>query len=101
MRELFVYYRVREDVAAQARGAVGAMQRALGAAHPGLIARLLSRCEADGGATWMETYALEPSSESTGIDAQIEASIAGRATALWPFIDGPRHVEIFDSEPML
>jgi hypothetical protein len=101
MRELFIYYQVREDVASQARGAVVAMQRSLGAAHPGLIARLLTRREADGGATWMESYALEPSNGSTGIDAQIEASIAGSATTLSPFIDGPRHVETFDSDPML
>jgi hypothetical protein len=101
MRELFVYYRVHAAGAAQVRRAVLAMQRELGAAHPGLIARLLTRPRADGGATWMETYAFDAQFGSTaGIDTQIEAAITHRASALSSFIDGPRHHEVFDADAL-
>jgi Domain of unknown function (DUF4936) len=99
MRELFVYYRVHAAAAAEVRQAVLAMQRELRTAHPGLVARLLTRPRADGGATWMETYAFDAKRGSThGIDAQIENEIAHRAKALSSFIDGPRHHELFDSD---
>jgi Domain of unknown function (DUF4936) len=99
MRELFVYYAVHAAAAAEAHDAVLAMQRELRAAHPGLIARLLTRPRADGGATWMETYAFDAKHGSThGIDAQIESEIVHRANALSSFIDGPRHHELFDAD---
>ena len=70
------------------------MQGELRAAHAGLVARLLTRRNADGSATWMETYAL---TAQTGIDDRIEATIAACASTLHPLIDGPRHVEAFDT----
>ncbi|MDQ2734365.1 MAG: DUF4936 family protein [Pseudomonadota bacterium] len=92
MRELFVYYRIREGAAQDARTAVLAMHDALRASHPGLTVRLLTRREDDGTATWMEAYAMAPS----GIDTALESDIALRALRLASFIDGPRHVEAFD-----
>jgi hypothetical protein len=102
MRELFIYYRVHVALAAEARDAVRAMQRELRTAHSTLVARLLTRPQADGAETWMETYALDPRRESTtGIDAQIESEITQRAAVLLPFIDGPRHHEFFDVDALL
>jgi hypothetical protein len=98
VRELFVYYQVREDSIAAAREAVSRMQRELRVAHPGLVARLMTR--RDGAAstqTWMETYALR-NVQGDDLDASIENAIASQATSLTPFIDGPRHVEAFHSD---
>ena len=98
MRELFVYYQVRNDALAEARGAVMRMQRELRIAHPDLTARLLTRRGGSSGAeTWMETYAL-PDPRGDGIGASIENAIAISSAALAPFIDGPRHVEAFDAD---
>ena len=101
MRELFVYYRVREADAAAAREAVSAMQNELRSAHPGLRARLLTRQGAGAGAgagaqTWMETYSLGTGSE--GVDAAFEALIETRAASLACLIDGSRHVEAFSAD---
>lgn len=94
MRELFVYYRVDEVVAATARDAVEAMQARLHRACPGLRARLLVR---DGDSatlqTWMETYALAGSPE--GVDAEVESRIAAEATTWSHLVAGSRHVEAF------
>lgn len=95
MRELFIYYRVRNADARAARNAVVAMHDALRSSRPGLRARLLIRRE-DGTQTWMETYST--SAESTGIDTAFEATIEGHAKDLAPFIDGTRHVEAFDAD---
>ena len=43
MRELYIYYRVDEAHVAAARHAVEAMHDRLREAHPGLVARLLTR----------------------------------------------------------
>jgi hypothetical protein len=96
MRELYVYYRIRDETATAARVAVASMQRELAAMHRGLVARLLTRRRDDGSTTWMETYALDATGAGTGIDARIEASITAHASALSSFIEGPRHVEAFD-----
>jgi hypothetical protein len=98
MRELYIYYRIREGAAEQAGAAVRMMQRELRAAHPGLVARLLTRGGASGTATWMEAYALREAAASAGVDARIEGAIAEGALALAPFIDGSRHVEAFEGE---
>ena len=95
MRELFVYYRIRDADAAAARGAVAAMQDTLRSSRPGLHARLLIRRE-DRGQTWMETYST--SAASSGIDAAFEALIEVHARDLASFIDGTRHVEAFDAD---
>jgi hypothetical protein len=94
MRELFVYYRIREGAATSARAAVVAMHEELRVLRPGLVARLLTRDEPSGTATWMETYAAAPA----GVDAAIESTVAEHAARLVPFIDGARHVEAFDSD---
>jgi hypothetical protein len=94
MRELFVYYRIRADAASAGRAAVLSMQHELRTAHPGLSARLLTRRDESGAATWMETYARPPS----GIDATLQDDIDLRATRLPSFIEGSRHVEAFEND---
>ena len=97
-RELFVWYRVRREQAAEARAAVLALQRSLHGGWPGLQARLLARDEGET-ATWMETYSLPARGAGDngidGIDGTIEAAIAAAALSLEGVIDGPRHVEAF------
>ena len=98
MRELYIYYRIREGAEEQARVAVRMLQDELRAAHPGLIARLLTRGAATSAATWMETYALAREGSATGVDATIEGAIAEGALVLAPFIGGSRRVEAFEGE---
>ena len=96
MRELFVYYRVPRTCVADAHAAVRAAQAALRAGHPGLVARLLRRCDAADPAlpeTWMETYAWPASPQ--GIDEKLQAAIEAGAAPLLALIDGMRHVEAF------
>jgi len=97
MRELFVWYRVRDERAEAAREAVQALQRSLVATCPGLQARLLVRRD-PGVQTWMETYARPQTSASSsaGIDAAVEEAIAAAARSLRPSIDSERHVEAFE-----
>ena len=94
MRELFVYYRVDAAQAGAARRAVLAMHDRLRRAHPGFVARLLTRSGDDSAPqTWMETYALPGSVD--GIDATLEATIEGAAAEWRDLVAGPRHVEAF------
>ena len=95
MRELFIYYRVRDADARAARKAVMAMDDALRSSHAGLHARLLIRHE-DKVQTWMETYST--AAGSPGIDVDLEALIEAQVKYLAPFIDGARHVEAFDAD---
>jgi LmbE family N-acetylglucosaminyl deacetylase len=96
MRELFIYYRVHLDHAAAAEAAVRAMQTALVHLHPQLLARLLCRPQTqDPWQTWMETYSTDRMQDTQGITDSLAAEIESRATALRPFIDGTRHVEVF------
>ena len=97
--ELFVYYRAAAHQAAAITAVVGCMQSALRLEMPQLHARLLRRpLENDAGEhTWMETYALDPSSHPAGIDASCAALIE-RHAALWADLrSGPRHPEVFES----
>lgn len=94
-RELFVWYRVADGLAAQVRGEVAAMQRKLEATSPGLRARLLIRTEAGGLQTWMETYAWRDG-DAGGIDEAMQERIEAAATPLCRWLDGARHAEIFD-----
>lgn len=98
VRELFVWYRVRDEHAGAARAAVESMQRSLVETCPGLQARLLVRRDA-GVQTWMETYARPPrtASDGAGIDAASEAAIAAAALPLREWIEGERHVEAFEA----
>ena len=99
MRELFVYYRIRDADAAAARRAALAMQDELRRTHPGLAARLLTRAGgSDGLQTWMETYTL--AGDAAGVDAGLEAEIERQATSWAALVAGPRHVEAFDSAPL-
>ena len=97
MRELFVWYRVRDEHDRQVRAAVLAMQRSLAASWPGLQARLLVRRGSDS-QTWMETYARPPHrpGDAGGIDGAIEAAGAASAQPWAGLVDGIRHVEAFE-----
>ncbi len=99
MRELFIYYRVRDADAASAREAVSVMQHELRKSRPGLLARLLTRHGANSGTqTWMETYSLE--GEAQGIDATLEALVEASAAAWAHLVDGARQVEVFESQAL-
>jgi Domain of unknown function (DUF4936) len=97
VRELFVWYRVRDERAEQALAAVRAMHGALVATWPGLQARLLKRTDPGDVQTWMETYAQSADSPPghAGIDADIARSIEVAALPLAALIDGARHTEAF------
>ena len=98
MRELFVYYRVTTEQAAQALVVALAMQARLQRAQPPLRMRLLRRPEAvDGQQTWMETYATDAAAAPEGIDARLQAIIETAAVVLQPWIAGARHTEVFIS----
>jgi hypothetical protein len=91
MRELYVYYRVRESNAEAVRRDIESMQADLRSTHPGLAARLLRRPQTnDGLQTWMEIYA-----HPRGVDEALEADIEARAKHLARHVEGPRHVEVF------
>jgi hypothetical protein len=98
LRELFVWYQVRDDRAAAALASVRALQRSLMAAWPGLQARILIRREVAGMQTWMETYARDAGSatDGKGIDGELEAAIEAAAGRLGDAIAGARHAEAFD-----
>ena len=97
MRELFVYYKVRDADAEAARRVARTMQDALRRTHSGLVARLLTRAgEGDGLQTLMEIYSL---AGAAGIDPGLEAEIERQATSWTALVAGPRHVEAFDSLP--
>ncbi|WP_374580783.1 DUF4936 family protein [Pseudoduganella sp.] len=92
--DLYVYYKVQDAVAADLQAAVIAMQAGLAAAH-GVAPQLKRRPPAaDGPQTWMEVY---PSVDSAAFSAALEAAVAQAGLARW--IDGPRHVEIFEDLP--
>jgi hypothetical protein len=98
MRELFVYYRVRPADARAAHAAVLAFHAALMQRHPTLKARLLRRPESgQAEQTWMETYATDAPADSAGISASMQADIETSAQALAPFVQGTRHVEVFEA----
>lgn len=94
--ELYAYYRVHVNVTGQALVAARECQRLLCAAHPGLVARLLTRSDvAEQHETWMETYWFEPDHRGPGVDASLQAAIEAAARALSRFITGQRHLEVF------
>ena len=104
MQELFVYYRVRSGDETGALSVVTAFQSRLRQRHPQLGARLLRRSGLGGGEqTWMETYAMnaqqgeQPPQQQdvAGVSEQLQQEIESMAAELAPYLDGPRHVEIF------
>ena len=96
MRELFVYYRAQVADAAAVQTIAEAVQTALRARHPWLIARLLRRPDPrDGCHTWMETYAADPALAPAGIDPSLQDAIDRAAADLQPLLASPRHTEVF------
>ena len=108
MRELFIYYRVRSGDETGALNVVTAFQNRLRQRHPQLGARLLRRAGSGGAMqTWMETYAMNPQQGEqqprqhpqqqvvAGISEHLQQEIESMAAELAPYLDGPRHVEIF------
>lgn len=95
-RRVYVYYRVQAADLVDAVQAARALQAQLRDRWPGLQAELLARPEAgsDDARTLMEVYALD--AEPGGLDAPRQAAIeAAAAQALAPWLQGPRHVEVF------
>jgi len=98
MRELYVYYRVREAEAAAAQRDIESLQAELRAGHVGLDARLLRRPDASNGLqTWMEIYARP--TDPLGVDEKLQAEIEARAVNRGKHLEGPRHVEVFVDVP--
>ena len=96
MRELYVYYRVREADAVAAEADARRLQSMLRAKNPGLLTRLLRRPVAsDGLSTWMEVYATDAVAEPAGVSAALQAEIEREAARQLTLIDGARHVEVF------
>ncbi|NUZ08036.1 DUF4936 family protein [Piscinibacter koreensis] len=102
MRELFVYYRVSPGNADAAYAAVDRLQTGLVAEFPGLQARVLRRpippnAPATALQTWMEVYAMDAQAGGAGVDESVQQAIETRAERVRPFIEGPRHVEAFET----
>jgi hypothetical protein len=98
VRELFVWYRVRDDRIAEALAGVRAMQDSLARAWPGLRSRLLTRADGSGVETWMEAYSVDAVAAPighVGIDADIERAIEAAALPLAALLDSVRHAEAF------
>ena len=94
--QLYVYYRVASDEAAQAIAAVHALQAELTDRYPDLRCSVLQRSDsgdatAPNSSTLMEVYRLEG-----GIGAALSADIERLAHArLGAWLLGERHVEVF------
>ena len=99
MRELFVWYRVRDERVAEALAAVRAMHDSLAVAWPGLRPRLLTRADGGGVQTWMEAYAFD-ADDRNGVDAELERAIETVALSLAALLDGARHAETFATIPV-
>jgi hypothetical protein len=92
--DLYVYYKVQAAHAAGLQEAVIAMQSALAAAH-GVAPQLKRRPNpAEDLQTWMEVY---PATDGAAFLAALEAAAAKAGLAQW--IEGARHVEIFEDLP--
>ncbi len=91
--ELYIYWRLAPAQMGQATAAVQAWQSSICLAHPGLRARLLSRCDSDNAqATLMETYAA-----SAGLSAALQKAIVEQgAQVTEPWRQGARHAEVFE-----
>lgn len=94
-RELYVYYRVPQAAADQARADVVSMQAALRVQHPRVHSRWLQRVEIrDEFITWMEIHSVPG-----GLSADEVTDIC-HLLLPWPSVrSGPRHVEVFAALP--
>lgn len=89
MTELYIYYRVQEQRAAELAPQVVAMQQRL-SAELGVQAQLKRRPNAkDGLQTWMEVYLATPA----GFDGALDEAVKQSGILAW--IDGERHTEVF------
>ncbi|MBA5604090.1 DUF4936 family protein [Duganella sp. FT3S] len=89
MRDLYIYYQVREADAPALLPRVSAMQAAL-AHQQGVAGQLKRRPEArDGLQTWMEVYP----STGEGFSAALAAAV--EQAGVPALIAGARHVEVF------
>lgn len=84
MNDLYIYYRVRQEHAAQLAARVHAMQRQLAT---GQVKRRPGA--SDGRQTWMEIY----TATTPAFAGVLEQAVA--AAGLLELTDGPRHTEIF------
>ncbi|XLZ71363.1 DUF4936 family protein [Massilia sp. SR12] len=92
--DFYVYYKVQDAVAADLQAAVIAMQAALASAH-GVAPQLKRRPPAAAGVqTWMEVY---PGVDPAAFAQALDAAAAQAGLARW--LDGPRHVELFEDLP--
>lgn len=91
MRELYFYWRARAGLGGDAEHAALRLQQQWRKHQPELICRLLRRAEGEH-ATWMEIYALPG-----GVDAALQQRLRMEGdAALAPWLDGARHLELFD-----
>ncbi|MES2116369.1 MAG: DUF4936 family protein [Pseudomonadota bacterium] len=89
MRDLYIYYQVREADAPALLQRVSAMQAALARQH-GIGGQLKRRPEAKQGLqTWMEVY------PSTGDEFAAALAAAVEQAGVPALTSGPRHVEVF------
>ncbi|HEX8612804.1 MAG TPA: DUF4936 family protein [Telluria sp.] len=89
MVDLYIYYKVRDEHAAQLAPRVRAMQAGL-ASHAGVTGSVKRRPgSSDGRQTWMEIYLATPD----GFDNALAAAV--QHAGLDQFTDGPRHTEVF------
>lgn len=102
MTSLYIYYKVRPDLALPLREAVHTLQARLRSAMPGLAATLWSRSDAQTGdgerATWMEVYQFNGHADARAWTALDEA-LSTLVAQLPEGIDGPRHSERFSLMP--
>ncbi|MBA5638706.1 DUF4936 family protein [Duganella sp. LX20W] len=93
MRDLYIYYQVREADAPALLPRVSAMQAALAREH-GVAGQIKRRPEAAQGLqTWMEVYP----ATGEGFGAALAAAV--EQAALPALIAGARHVEVFMDMP--
>ena len=98
----FIYYRVHLDDLPAVVAAAREGQRALCSAHPGLSASLMQRPSSSASPdsppqmTLLETYraALDwPADQAAALPATIDTTLGA---ALAPWLQGPRHLEVFE-----
>ena len=94
----FVYYRVRASELAAAVQAARTAQQSLVDTHAGLSASLMQRPQpdADGLMTVMETYRAGPGWPEDQLHALAEAIERTAGAAIAPWLQGTRHVEVFE-----
>lgn len=101
-RQLFIYWRCASAQAAAAQAATRDLQTALCLRHPGLSAELFARLHDTqapaGEVTLMEVYAFrrpQPGLEA-GVSDALQAEVAAASELLRPWLNGARHVEVFE-----